>query len=213
MAELSRRRSGIWVPGSDGREVVADGSSLWFSSRSSSRWGWCSPSMPESLVHALVRGLSRSTASRSPAGAVFSAGGDPRSSVAFAGGGVCFLGDSGSRSMLGWSYTTFFRPAGVESRCCCCAALVGVFGCDCLLSSILSSFLPLSFFSAGDPRLLLLPAVVVVVVVLLLLLLLSNTLEISPPVLPVVCGVPGTPTPDDRCGGADEAAWFRWDRV
>lgn len=161
--------------------------------------------MPESLVHALVRGFneSRSTANRS--GVAFSAGGDPRSSSAFppvAAAVVCFLGDSGSRSTLGCSYTTFFRPAGVESRCWCCA-LVGVFGCDCLLSSILSSFLPLwvaplsggGLFSAGDPRLLLLlPAVVVV---LLLLLLLSNTLEISPPVLPAVC-VPGTPTPDDR---------------
>lgn len=156
--------------------------------------------MPESLVHALVRGLdeSRSTASRSVVAC--SAGGDSRSSSGLA--AVCFLGDSGSRSTLGCSYTTFFRPAGVESRWCCWCALVGVFGCDCLLSSILSSFLPLwvaplsgGLFSAGDPRLLLLlPAVVVV---LLLLLLLSNTLEISPPVLPAVC-VPGTPTPDGR---------------
>lgn len=165
-------------------------------------------------MHALVRGLdeSRSTASRSVVGmvAAFSAGGDPRSSSAFRPAAeVCFLGDSESRSTLGCSYTTFFRPAGVESRCWCCA-LVGVFCCDCLLSSILSSFLPLwwvaalpsgGLFSAGDPRLLLLlPAVVVVVAaLLLLLLLLSNTLEISPPVLPAVC-VPGTPTPaaDDR---------------
>lgn len=170
-------------------------------------------------MHALVRGLaeSRSTASSS-ASVVFSAGGDPRLSSAF--GVAGFLGDSGdSRSTLGCSYTTFFRPAGVESRCCCSCALVGVFGCDCLLSSILSSFLPLwaalllvvasgGLFSAGDPRLLLLPAVVVAAAVLLLLLL-SNTLEISPPVLPAVC-VPGTTTPaaDERCG-ADEATELR----
>lgn len=180
-------------------------------------------------MHALVRGLneSRSTANRSVAGVAFSAGGDPRSSSAFPlAAAVCFLGDSGSRSTLGCSYTTFFRPAGVESRCCFCwFALVGVFGCDCLLSSILSSFLPLwvaaapsgGLFSAGDPRLLLLlPAVVVVVAaLLLLLLLLSNTLEISPPVLPAVC-VPGTPPPaaDKRCdGGADEATELRCERV
>lgn len=89
----------------------------------------------------------------------------------------------------------FFRT-GVDSRC---GALVGVFGCDCLLSSILSlSFLPLlllvvvaaardGLFSLDDPRLLLLPAVVVVVAAAdAAWLLLSNTLEIIPPVFAAV---------------------------
>lgn len=109
----------------------------------------------------------------------------------------------------------FFRT-GVDSRC---GALVGVFGCDCLLSSILSlSFLPLllllmvaaaaaevergGFFSPGDPRLLLLPVVVVVVVVAAgppataAWLLLSTSLEIIPPVFAAVL-IPVAP--DDRC--------------
>lgn len=107
----------------------------------------------------------------------------------------------------------FFRT-GVDSRC---GALVGVFGCDCLLSSILSlSFLPLllllmaaevetgGFFSPGDPRLLLLPVVVVVVVVVVAAgppataawLLLSTSLEIIPPVFAAVL-IPVAP--DDRC--------------
>lgn len=104
----------------------------------------------------------------------------------------------------------FFRT-GVDSRC---EALVGVFGCDCLLSSILSlSFLPLlllleaaaevergGFFSPGDPRLLLLPAVVVVVVVAAAWLLLSTSLEIIPPVLAAVL-VPVAPDVRWRFGG------------
>lgn len=106
----------------------------------------------------------------------------------------------------------FFRT-GVDSRC---EALVGVFGCDCLLSSILSlSFLPLlllleavaaevergGFFSPGDPRLLLLPAVVVVVVVAAAAwLLLSTSLEIIPPVLAAVL-VPVAPDVRWRFGG------------
>lgn len=107
----------------------------------------------------------------------------------------------------------FFRT-GVDSRC---EALVGVFGCDCLLSSILSlSFLPLlllleavaaevergGFFSPGDPRLLLLPAVVVVVVVVAAAawLLLSTSLEIIPPVLAAVL-VPVAPDVRWRFGG------------
>lgn len=105
----------------------------------------------------------------------------------------------------------FFRT-GVDSRC---EALVGVFGCDCLLSSILSlSFLPLlllleaaaaevergGFFSPGDPRLLLLPAVVVVVVAAAAWLLLSTSLEIIPPVLAAVL-VPVAPDVRWRFGG------------
>lgn len=106
----------------------------------------------------------------------------------------------------------FFRT-GVDSRC---EALVGVFGCDCLLSSILSlSFLPLlllleaaaevergGFFSPGDPRLLLLPAVVVVVVVVAAAawLLLSTSLEIIPPVFAAVL-VPVAPDVRWRFGG------------
>lgn len=100
----------------------------------------------------------------------------------------------------------FFRT-GVDSRC---GPLVGVFGCDCLLSSILSlSFLPLllllrvaaevdwgGFFSPGDPRLLLLPVVVVVAPATAAWLLLSTSLEIIPPVLAAVL-VPVAP--DDRC--------------
>lgn len=104
----------------------------------------------------------------------------------------------------------FFRT-GVDSRC---GVLVGVFGCDCLLSSILSlSFLPLlllleaaaevergGFFSPGDPRLLLLPAVVVVVVVAAAWLLLSTSLEIIPPVFAAVL-VPVAPDVRWRFGG------------
>lgn len=109
----------------------------------------------------------------------------------------------------------FFRT-GVDSRC---GPLVGVFGCDCLLSSILSlSFLPLLllfeavaaaeverdvFFSPGDPRLLLLPVVVVVVVgaaVAAAWLLLSTSLEIIPPVFAAGL-VPVAPDVRWRLGG------------
>lgn len=109
----------------------------------------------------------------------------------------------------------FFRT-GVDSRC---GPLVGVFGCDCLLSSILSlSFLPLlllleaaaaevergGFFSPGDPRLLLLPVVVVVVVVgaadAAAWLLLSTSLEIIPPVFAAGL-VPVAPDVRWRLGG------------
>lgn len=109
----------------------------------------------------------------------------------------------------------FFRT-GVDSRC---GPLVGVFGCDCLLSSILSlSFLPLlllleaaaeaergGFFSPGDPRLLLLPVVVVVVVVVgaadaAAWLLLSTSLEIIPPVFAAGL-VPVAPDVRWRFGG------------
>lgn len=106
---------------------------------------------------------------------------------------------------------------GVDSRC---GPLVGVFGCDCLLSSILSlSFLPLlllleaaaaevergGFFSPGDPRLLLLPVVVVVVVVVgaadaAAWLLLSTSLEIIPPVFAAGL-VPVAPDVRWRLGG------------
>lgn len=178
-------------------------------------------------MSALVRGFG-STSDRSALSVGGSAGGGGSDSDI---GEFLFLGDSSaSRSTLsdlegggfgcGLMRMAFFRT-GVDSRC---GPLVGVFGCDCLLSSILSlSFLPLlllleaaaaaaevergGFFSPGDPRLLLLPVVVVVVVAgaapaaaAAAWLLLSTSLEIIPPVFAAVL-VPVAPDVRWRLGG------------